>query len=513
MAQAAPSTVPEQNILAYISAGWDTLTRSLDRCETVADPKVTSPSILYIPADYPMPDAAEHLHDECNVRVERLPKVIHALGEIDPSAANPPGLLYLEHPYVVPGGRFNEMYGWDSYFILRGLLRDGRIELAHSMVENFFFEHEHYGAVLNANRTYYLTRSQPPFLTSMILAVYDTERARGHDDRSWLAKAYDYAVKDYSLWTRAPHLAGSTGLSRYYDFGRGPAPETLKDEPAYYNKVAEYFRAHPDVSADELADSGGGAAAGSGAPSLTADYFEGDRAMRESGFDISFRFGPYGARTHHFAPVCLNSLLYKEEKDLERISTILGRAKDAGEWKDRAESRRERINQHLWDARRGMFFDYDFEKGARSTYAYATTVYPLWAGLATNAQARAVAHNLKTFERAGGLTMSDRETGVQWDSPYAWAPIQLLAVEGLRRYSLRALADRISLEFLSMVKDNFHREGTIREKYNAVTRSSQVEVSAGYKTNVVGFGWTNGVFLELLHQLPRASSKRLGLKN
>ncbi len=115
------------------------------------------------------------------------------------------------------------MYGWDSYFIILGLLHDGRIDMARGMVENFFFEIEHYGTILNANRTYYLTRSQPPFLTSMIMEVYNAEKAAGHDDKIWLARAYGFAARDYEMWTHEPHLAGSTGLSRYYDFGNGPA--------------------------------------------------------------------------------------------------------------------------------------------------------------------------------------------------------------------------------------------------------------------------------------------------
>ena len=106
------------------------------------------------------------------------------------------------------------MYGWDSYFIIRGLLRDGRLELARGMVDNFFFEIEHYGAVLNANRTYYLTRSQPPFLSSMVMAVHDAQKAAGKDDRAWLETAYEYVKRDHDMWTRAPHLAGNTGLSR-----------------------------------------------------------------------------------------------------------------------------------------------------------------------------------------------------------------------------------------------------------------------------------------------------------
>jgi alpha,alpha-trehalase len=486
------------DILSYIASSWDTLTRSPDRCETVADPKVTSYSYLYMPADSPMPAAVQDLRRECHVAVERLPKNLHGVRDSVAGEVAPAGLLYLEHPYVVPGGRFNEMYGWDSYFIIRGLLRDGRLDLARGMVENFFFEIEHYGAVLNANRTYYLTRSQPPFLTSMILAVYDAERAAGREDREWLAKAYDFAAKDYALWTRKEHLAGGTGLSRYHDYGNGPAPETVKDEPDYYAKVAAFFRAHPDLNHGELLEGTGGAA-----PRLSASYYAGDRAMRESGFDISFRFDPYGARTQYFAPVCLNSLLYKEEKDLEQIGTVIGRDAEAREWQRRANARRQMINRYLWDAERGEFFDYDFSRKVRSTYEYATTFYPLWAGLATEQQARAVAQNLKIFEQPGGLVMSGQDTGVQWDYPYAWAPVELLAVEGLRHYGFDEEANRISREFLSMVRENFEREGTIREKYNAVTRSSEVKVSAGYAANVVGFGWTNGVFLELLHELPQ----------
>lgn len=135
-------------------------------------------------------------------------------------------------------------------------------------------------------------------------------------------------------------------------------------------------------------------------------------------------------------------------------------------------------------------------------YEYATTFYPLWAGLATAQEAASVVRNLHRFEHAGGLAMSTRETGVQWDYPYGWAPIQFLAVEGLRRYGYQAEANRIAYEFLSMVLDNFQRDGTIREKYNVVTRSSEIGVTAGYAANVVGFGWTNGVFAELLSQLP-----------
>ena len=169
-------------ILQYISNAWDTLTRSMGQCASVTDPKLKSAAVVYLPAQFPEPPSLEALTKDCKVSVRHLPQVLHRLGEIDPRTLQTQGLLFLEHPYVVPGGRFNEMYGWDSYFIIRGLLRDGRVDLARDMVENFFFEIEHYGGVLNANRTYYLSRSQPPFLTSMILGVYEADKAAGKND-------------------------------------------------------------------------------------------------------------------------------------------------------------------------------------------------------------------------------------------------------------------------------------------------------------------------------------------
>ena len=521
-------------IREYIAAGWDSLTRSLTDCKTIVDSKLATASVLYIPADFEVPTAVEQLQKQCNVQAQHLPIIIHKLGEVDPGKIDPAGLLYLPSKYVVPGGRFNEMYGWDSYFIIRGLVRDNRIELARGMVENFFFEIEHYGAVLNANRTYYLTRSQPPFLTSMILAVYEAQKAAGHEDRAWLEKAYGYAARDYSLWTREPHLAGSTGLSRYYDFGNGPAPESLKDETGHLTQVAAYFLAHPGGGRGYLAPTKTGEGsqapvgpqfglqvcettttmarsdcASAGGAALSTDYYKGDRAMRESGYDISFRFGPYGAATHHYAPVCLNSLLYKTEEDLALMSDMLGRKKEAADWRKRADDRKERIQTYLWDAKRGLYFDYDFEKQLQSSYEYVTTFLPMWTGIATPEQARAIMKNLAVFEKPGGLVMSSFESGAQWDYPYAWAPNQLLADEGIRRYGFKDDADRVSYEFLSTVAENFRRDGTIREKYNAVTRSSETQVTAGYHMNIVGFGWTNGVFLALLNQLPPDAVSRL----
>src|SRR5580698_8474357 len=535
---AAPERQGLKPILDYISSGWDTLTRSMTECKSIVDPKVATAPVLYLPAEFVEPQSVKTLTADCKVRVEHLPIEIHRLGEIDTSNFNPPGLLYLPEKYVVPGGRFNEMYGWDSYFIIRGLLQAGRVELARGMVDNFFFEVENYGAMLNANRTYYLTRSQPPFMSSMVVDVYEAmQKQSPHKDvtadRAWLERAYADLDKDYEMWTRDPHLAGDTGLSRYFDFGEGPPAEAVQDETGFYRKVAQYFFLHPGVADDYVVDTTAGSkepVAGSQYSlqvcdasttmaradcekarqfKLSADYYKGDRSMRESGFDVSFRFGPFGSATHHYAPVCLNSLLYKTEKDLEQISRWLGHIADAEKWSARAEARKKLITRYLWDDEAGFFFDFDGQTGHRSSYKYASTFYPLWAGLATPEQAKAVVKNLPAFERPGGLAMSTEDTGAQWDLPYGWGNIEMLAVDGMRRYGFSDDADRISYEFLSMVAENFRRDGNIREKYNVVARSSESHVEVGYQVNVVGFGWTNAAFVELLQGLPKDMVERL----
>ncbi len=478
-------------ILDYIASGWDTLTRSMTDCQTIADPKIAAPSVLYLPAGFPEPAVLKGLSGTCNVRIEHLPVPIHRLGEINTSNFNPPGLLYLPEKYVVPGGRFNEMYGWDSYFIIRGLLESNRLEMAKGMVENFFFEVENYGAMLNANRTYYLTRSQPPFMSSMVVDVYRAMQKQGGPrdakaDRAWLERAYADLDKDYGMWTRAPHLAGETGLSRYFDFGEGPPQEALQDEAGSNRKAAEYFFFHAAEADSYLVPLSPEPKVPVAGPAysmqvcdvpmtmarpecdppiqykLSADYYKGDRSMRESGFDVSSRFGPFGAATHHYAPVCLNSLLYKMEKDLEQISTWLGHSEEAKKWRARAESRKKLINKYLWNQQKRMFFDYNVLTNKMSDYQYVTTFYPLWAGLASPEQAKAVAANVRVFDRPGGLPMSTVDTGAQWDLPYGWGNIEMICIAGLRRYGYNTEADRISYEFLSMVAENFRRDGNIR---------------------------------------------------
>ena len=505
------------NILEYIDNSWGTLSRSMIDCKSLVDAKVTTAPILYLPAGMATPDAVSAIEHQCNVTVRHLPGKIEHMGDVRVADIPVEGLLYLPNRYVVPGGRFNEMYGWDSYFIILGLVEDKKIELAKGMVENFFFEIENYGAILNANRTYYFTRSQPPFLSSMIREVYE-RLPDNPSSKAWLARAHDFAKRDYALWTSPAHQAGDTGLARYRDLGEGPVPE-MADDSTYYPDIIRWLLAHPDVHTGYLIDAPDNptpeqaaelaktscdittsrvcAQAHVNGHRLSSAFYQGDRAMRESGFDPSFRFGPFSGSTDEYAPVCLNSLLYKYERDMEHFATLLGRTAEAAEWKQRANARRDAINKYLWDAEAGMFYDFNFVTKQRATYRYVTAFYPLWAGLATPQQAAAMQRHLSFFEHGGGLAMSDADSGTQWDLPYGWAPSNWLAVKGLAQYGFRDDADRIASKFNETVLQNFLHDHTIREKYNVVDGSANIAVATGYKSNVVGFGWTNGVFLKM----------------
>ncbi|MFP5237692.1 MAG: trehalase family glycosidase [Acidobacteriota bacterium] len=529
-AQRAPN--PDAT-LRYIHATWDTLTRSMTDCHSLVDIKVTANPILYLPAGMAEPPQVQALTAKCHVKVEALPRSIEKIGDIDPRDLRDQGLLYLPKPYIVPGGRFNEMYGWDSFFILLGLEADHREAMAKNMVNDFLFEIENYGGVLNANRTYYLTRSQPPFLTSMIRAVYEdpasfpaTPAGRA-EARAWLAHAYTLAGKDYSTWERPEHLAGKTGLSRYFDYGHGPVPE-MADDSNYYSDVIRWILKHPREGGDGFLIRGSehpSAAeaerlaktscdvnasrvcmrAWAGGYRLTKDYYEGDRAMRESGFDPSNRFGPFSGATEHFAPVCLNSLLYRYAVDMAHFAHLLGKPADAQMWDRRAQKRSAAIHRYLWWPREGVFADWDFVHSRPNEYAYISSLYPLWAGLATREEAKQVVAKLNLFERPGGLSMSATNTGLQWDEPFGWAPTNWIGIDGLERSGFHGDAARLARKFDHTVDVGYAQEGTIREKYNVDAANADVHVVTGYKQNQIGFGWTNSVYLKLrgiMHEQP-----------
>ncbi len=492
--QSAPPR--RQPILDYIKQTWAVLTRTnRTLAAAAADPKFQAAAEgrwpVYVARDEDPKGIQQQLRREMGAADFQRIDVRSIPG--NPADVREQGLLYLPRPYVVPGGRFNEMYGWDSYFIQVGLLRDGEIDLAKDMADNFLYEIREYGRILNANRTYYLTRSQPPFLTQMLLGVY-----RKTHDRKWLEAALPAVEKYYRFWTNEPHLTSETSLSRYYDLGDGPAPEVLSSEKdaegrTHYDLVKQYFRTHKitDYDVGEYYDAR--------RDILTSLFYKGDRSMRESGFDPSDRFGKFNIDIIHYNPVCLNSLLYLMERQTAEILRTLDRAGNAAIWDQRAAERADRLNRLMWDAQAGLYFDYEFVHRRLRKYPFATTFFPLWAGIASREQAAAVVRNLGLFERPGGLQTSTNISGNQWDAPFAWAPLQMVAVEGLRRYGYNTEAVRISREFLTMVAEQYQQRGIIVEKYDAVRRSMDVSrgIQFGYSSNEAGFGWTNGVFTAL----------------
>ncbi|KAJ1503763.1 alpha,alpha-trehalase nth1 [Coelomomyces lativittatus] len=479
-------------------------------------------------------------------------------------------------PFVVPGGRFNEMYGWDSYFEALGLLVDGQLELAKSMVDNFCYQIHYYGKILNANRTYYLTRSQPPFLTDMGLSVYQVM-----GDREWLARVLLFAIKEYyTVWTSAPRFHEGTGLSKYHTTGIGMPPET--ESTHFLHLLAPYAKKH-QLSISEFTRLYNLRAIHE--PELDL-YFVHDRALRESGHDTTYRFEKKCA---DLLNVDLNSLLYKYEKDIAWMIQLLH--SDVGEetsrfpvadawvlssllrdfdpstpwekvevthlpshfyaiqtdvtsipvpldthmpchwesaqlWLERAERRRLKMTELLWHDT--MFFDYDLRHEQLATYESVTTLWALWAGLATPEQADVMVHHaLPKFEMVGGLVscteLSRGEITLdrpnrQWDYPFGWAPHQIMGWRALVQYGYHSIAQRLAYRWLYTITKAFvDYNGVVPEKFDVVTLNHILNVeygNVGVDFKYVpreGFGWMNASYQIGLTYLNAGMKRQLGV--
>lgn len=371
-------------------------------------------------------------------------------------------------PFVVPGGRFNEMYGWDSYFEVLGLLVDHRIGLAKSMTENFAFEIKHYGKILNANRSYYLCRSQPPFLTDMALRIYAKMDPDNPSSKQWLRSILQSAIKEYhQVWMAAPRLDPVTQLSRYRPDGLGIPPET---EASHFDHIIEKYAKPRGLS---IQDYGQRYTAGDIKEPELDEYFLHDRAVRESGHDTTYRFEGVCA---NLATIDLNALLYKYEMDLAHVIDDVfddgdddesglvdmdtGEKQASSVWFERAFQRKQRINRYLWNDKDALYYDYDTVKQEQATYESATAFWALWAGCASASQAEALAaRSLFKFETKGGLVSgTENSRGAisldrpnrQWDFPFGWAPHQILAWEGFERYGMKTIARRLAYRWLYM---------------------------------------------------------------
>ena len=502
---------------------WPNLTRRIDGsnvAQVARDPKDWTDNPrprIYIPVgapeqyDYYKRIAAEH--PDMNLDVQWLSKnpgdddYVRDLNEA-------PGLLAIEMeriadtkdgqpdfrglPFVVPGGRFNELYGWDSYMETIGLLINDRVDLSESMVRHFIFCIRHYGKILNANRSYYLCRSQPPFLTDMALRVYERINHR-EDSLAFLRKAILAAIKDYyCTWMSRPRYDPESGLSCYVPGGIGVPPET---EANHFDvKLKPYYTKH-DMDLKRFVE-----AYNYGQvyhPDLD-EYFRHDRSVRESGHDTSYRLENVSA---HLATVDLNSCLYKYEVDIARtIFKFFGdRLEIPAEWQTKgrptvetsatwdrsARKRKAAMDRLMWHEGKGMYFDYNAVKKEQTGYESATTFWAMWAGVASPQKANTmVAKALPLFEVHGGLVSGTEQSrgkvglhrpNRQWDYPFGWAPQQILAWIGMERYGFHDDSARLAYRWIYMCTKAFvDFNGVVVEKYDVTKRLDPHKVTAEY---------------------------------
>lgn len=359
-------------------------------------------------------------------------------------------LIGLPRPYFVPSARnasgfaFEEIYYWDTYFIAQGLVGTPMQFAVRGLAEDLMALMRRFEIVPNSGRMYHVSRSQPPFLSTLVLDVYRIER-----NKRWLAEAMTIVKQEYrTVWMGASHPNWRQvfhGLSRYYDIN----------------------------VLDDLAEA-------------------------ESGWDMTTRFN---REALSYIPVDLNALLYKYERDFEYAAKLLGDHEEAVEWDKRSLARRAMMHKYLWDDERGMYFDYNYMTGRPGTVYSLAVFFPMWAGLDDDRRAHKVMKNLQLFECEGGLATTAREPNVQlslptqWAYPNGWAPLIMIAVQAMERYGYRAEAERVARKWIRTNLEWFEDHGEFLEKYNVV-QPDQPPVEGVYPSQS-GFGWTNAVFMNL----------------
>jgi len=398
-------------------------------------------------------------------------------------------LLPLPEPYVVPGGRFREMYYWDSYFTMLGLVESGRQDLAEHMVRNFAYLIDTYGHVPNGTRSYYLSRSQPPFFYAMVGLLSPEDPAVSY------ARYLPELRREHAFW-----MQGAVGLKR----GIAHRRVVAMPDGAILNRNwddADTARDESYREDTELARSSG---------RNPARLYRDLRAAAESGWDFGSRWFADGRtlatiNTTDIIPIDLNSLLYGLE---QAIKAGCERAKDtvcASDFTHRAAARRKAVNRYMWDAADGVYRDYGWVKQAQVPRVTAAIVYPLFVAIADKPQAAAVARAVaRDLLKAGGIVTTPLTTGQQWDAPNGWAPLQWMSVSGLRRYSILPLAETIACRWMIGVNRVYRENGKLVEKYDVVATDRQG--GGGEYPNQDGFGWTNGVMRKLMALYPADAS-------
>jgi alpha,alpha-trehalase len=430
-------------------------------------------------------------HAPIGAHIDRL---WDALTRSSTTAPRYSSLLPLPYPYVVPGGRFREIYYWDSYFTMLGLAQSGRDDLLQDMVRDFAYLIDAYGHVPNGTRTYYLSRSQPPFFFRMV------ELSSKDDPAGGFARYLPQLKREYAFW-----MAGSRGLKA------GTARRRAVAMPD--GSILNRYWDDRDSPRDESYAQDMELARASGRPAR--ELFREIRAAAESGWDFSSRwFADARDRTTidttELVPADLNSLLFGLEN---AIRAGCERQKDAPcvqEFSARAAARHAAIDGYLWDAARGAYLDYRWTRRARIERVSAATLYPLFVGLASKPQADAVARTTESqLLKPGGIVATPLETGEQWDAPNGWAPLQWIAISGLRQYGQAALADGIACRWLRDVNGVYDESGKLVEKYDVI-RTGRPGGGGEYPLQD-GFGWTNGVTRKLAALYPdHAAGARAG---
>lgn len=391
-------------------------------------------------------------------------------------------LLPLPEPYVVPGGRFREIYYWDSYFTMLGLAESNHWDKVSDMVANFAYEIDSWGHIPNGNRTYYLSRSQPPFFAFMV------ELLAQHDGNDALKKYLPQMLKEYSYWMegietlqpgqqnkRVVKLDDGTILNRYWDERDSPRPESWVEDIAT-------AKSNPNRPATEI--------------------YRDLRSAAASGWDFSSRWmdnpNQLGTlRTTSIVPVDLNALMYKMEKMIALASKAAGDDAKAAQYDGFANARQKGIEKYLWNDKEGWYADYDLKSHKVRNQLTAAALFPLYVNAAAKDRASKVATATQAhLLQPGGLATTSVKSGQQWDAPNGWAPLQWVAASGLQNYGQDAVAMDVTWRFLTNVQHTYDREKKLVEKYDVSTTGTGG--GGGEYPLQDGFGWTNGVTLKML---------------
>ena len=390
-------------------------------------------------------------------------------------------LLPLKRPYVVPGGRFREIYYWDTYFTALGLLQSNRIALVESLLANFVDLQARYGCIPNGNRSYYISRSQPPIiglLVELLLPHMENKKQFLASNIAAIETEYQFWMQGHELLSankvehkRVVTMPDGSFLNRYWDDNASPRPESYRED-------VELLSESNPVNAQA--------------------FYRNIRAACESGWDFSSRWlgsdhSLASIRTTRIVPVDLNCLLYKQEMLLANYYEVLGDFEDSLVYTNNATKRKNAINRYMWSGNDNFFMDYDLDAQNQSPVKSLAGVLPLFVELASSNQSEKVAKVIEQqFLQKGGLITTLESSSQQWDSPNGWAPLHWFAVQGLVKYEKQALADIITQRWLNTVEVYFKQTGKMMEKYNVCQQSDKAE--GGEYDVQEGFGWTNGVY-------------------